>query len=86
MTVKELIAELSKYDRGAKVVLPGYEDYYDEVDTVEEIHLAWDAFKPTSWGGKHIDANSTEGREAIAKVPTRPIMGGVLLTYSKRQG
>ena len=85
MKVKELINELSKYNDTAEVVLPGYENYYDSVDTVEKIVLLMDAFKSSSWGGCHFEADSDDGRDRLQKVPTHPRTLGVFLHYSKGQ-
>lgn len=53
MKVKQLIAELKKYDPDTKVVIKGYEGGYDDITKVATIRLRLNANNTKWYYGKH---------------------------------
>ena len=57
MTVAELIAELSTLDPQFRVLMPGYEEGYDDVLGVSEPFEIRLDVHDDDWRGKHVRAN-----------------------------
>lgn len=59
MTVKELIAELSKWPLEIRVVVSGYEDGYDDISRIKSITIKPQT-KPNPWEGRWEDDRTGE--------------------------
>ena len=55
MNVKQLIGELQKLDPEKRVVVRGYEDGVDDVNTITEVHLKLDVNDAWYFGRHNVD-------------------------------
>ena len=69
MTVQELIAELEKYPQHQRVVVPGYEDVFEDIDSLQKLKLK--SFEPAAWYYGRYD-NADEGGEPAILLVRKP--------------
>jgi hypothetical protein len=70
MTTQELIALLSQYPPETRVVVPGYEAGYNDINEVREVNIALDVHDQW-WYGAHDDAQSPAGKSlSVDRRPT----------------
>ena len=67
MTVQKLIKELQKMPPRARVVVAGYEEGYDDVDSVEPLRLNLNV-GAADWAGDHSAADEENGLPAVSAV------------------
>lgn len=66
MTVRELIEELTKYPHEDRVIIPGYKDGFDDIDSVKTISIK--DFEPAAWYYGRYDEAEGNGESAVLLV------------------
>lgn len=66
MTVRELIEELRKFPQDQRVIVPGYEDGFDDIHLLRSINIT--GFIPAAWYYGRYDQTEENGEPAVCIV------------------
>jgi hypothetical protein len=64
MTIDELIETFKKYPPGMQVVVKGYEDGFNDIDTIKQVSIILNANEEW-WYGAHADSKDKPGIPAL---------------------
>jgi len=64
MTITELIEVLRKYPPELQVVVKGYEDGFNDIDTIKQVSIILNANEEW-WYGSHADSKDKPGEPAL---------------------
>ena len=64
MTIQELIGLLANYPPGMRVVVRGYEDGYNDIDTIKEVSIILNANEEWYYG-THADSRDDSSVQAL---------------------
>lgn len=65
MTIHELIESLKRYPPGMQVVVKGYEDGFNDIDTIKQVSIILNTNEEW-WYGAHSDSKDKPGVPALS--------------------